>query len=243
MEGWWNVSVSRDSGFATFAKKVSIKSSIDRKPTMIIPIPFRCIVSHDSFHMIAESGGTSVNGESSLAVTSWDSRLNPVIPIGGKTFFSLPPHLLPLLITRAIGSSSCVGDLWTELNAERNSKVCRIRERHSPPPSLFFILLQPLLFLDLTFHATMYAMEQERAHPVPPPPPPLSMDRISAPSAYPTPGSGPLRSADHLAPVSTIHEGRIWSLQVVQQPIRARMCGFGDKVGFFSAPCVRACVV
>jgi hypothetical protein len=39
-----------------------------------------------------------------------------------------------------------------------------------------------------------------------------------------------MRSADHLAPVSTIHEGRIWSLQVVQQPIRARMCGFGDKV-------------
>lgn len=33
-------------------------------------------------------------------------------------------------------------------------------------------------------------------------------------------------------PVSTIHDGRIWSLQVVQQPIRARMCGFGDKVGF-----------
>jgi hypothetical protein len=79
---------------------------------------------------------------------------------------------------------------------------------------------------------TMYAVEQDRAHPVPPPPPPLSMDRISAPSAaYPTPGSGPIRSSEHLAPISTIHEGRIWSLQVVQQPIRARMCGFGDKVG------------
>lgn len=78
----------------------------------------------------------------------------------------------------------------------------------------------------------MYALEQERSHPVPPPPP-LSMDRIPPPSsAYPTPGSaGPLRSSDYLAPVSTIHEGRIWSLQVVQQPIRARMCGFGDKVG------------
>jgi hypothetical protein len=37
-------------------------------------------------------------------------------------------------------------------------------------------------------------------------------------------------------PVSTIHDGRIWSLQVVQQPIRARMCGFGDKVGFFPVP-------
>lgn len=80
----------------------------------------------------------------------------------------------------------------------------------------------------------MYAVE-ERSHPVPPPPPPLSMDRIPHPSSsYPTPGSaGPLRTSDHLTPLSTVHEGRIWSLQVVQQPIRARMCGFGDKVGWF----------
>jgi hypothetical protein len=35
---------------------------------------------------------------------------------------------------------------------------------------------------------------------------------------------------NHAEPVSTIHDNRIWSLQVVQQPIRARMCGFGDKV-------------
>lgn len=78
----------------------------------------------------------------------------------------------------------------------------------------------------------MYAIEQDRAHPVPPPPAPLSMDRIPPPSSvYPSSGAGaPLRSTDHLAPVSTVHEGRIWSLQVVQQPIRARMCGFGDKV-------------
>ena len=80
----------------------------------------------------------------------------------------------------------------------------------------------------------MYAIEQERSHPIPPPPP-LSMDRIPPPaSAYPTPGSaGPLRSSDYLAPVSTIHDGRIWSLHVVQQPIRARMCGFGDKVNTY----------
>ncbi|KAJ6116048.1 Velvet complex subunit B [Penicillium sp. IBT 18751x] len=91
----------------------------------------------------------------------------------------------------------------------------------------------------------MYAVEHDRAHPVPPPPPPLSMDRISAPSAaYPTPGSGPLRSSDHLAPISTIHEGRIWSLQVVQQPIRARMCGFGDKDRrpITPPPCIRLIV-
>lgn len=76
---------------------------------------------------------------------------------------------------------------------------------------------------------TMYAVESERSHP---PPPPLSMDRIPPPSsAFPTPGPGPLRTSDHLAAVSTVHEGRIWSLHVVQQPVRARMCGFGDKVG------------
>ena len=59
------------------------------------------------------------------------------------------------------------------------------------------------------------------------------MDRIPPPSsAYPTPGSaGPVSASDHLAPFSARHNGRIWSLQVVQQPIRARMCGFGDKVG------------
>lgn len=32
------------------------------------------------------------------------------------------------------------------------------------------------------------------------------------------------------APVSTRFDGREWSLEVPQQPIRARMCGFGDKV-------------
>lgn len=77
----------------------------------------------------------------------------------------------------------------------------------------------------------MYAIEQERTHPLPQPPPPLQMDRVPAPSAaYPTPGSGPLLSSDHLAPIETEYDGRKWSLQVVQQPIRARMCGFGDKV-------------
>lgn len=91
----------------------------------------------------------------------------------------------------------------------------------------------------------MYAVE-ERSHPVPPPPPPLSMDRIPHPSSgYPTPGSaGPLRSTEHLNPLSTVHEGRIWSLQVVQQPIRARMCGFGDKDRrpITPPPCIRLIV-
>ncbi|KAB8273007.1 velvet factor-domain-containing protein [Aspergillus minisclerotigenes] len=94
----------------------------------------------------------------------------------------------------------------------------------------------------------MYAIE-ERAHP--PPPPPLSMDRIPPPSSsYPTPGSGGgmvsagIPSSSHLAPLSTVHEGRIWSLQIVQQPIRARMCGFGDKDRrpITPPPCIRLIV-
>lgn len=78
----------------------------------------------------------------------------------------------------------------------------------------------------------MYAVEHDRAQPLPHQPPPLSMDRIPPPApVYPTTTTGgPLRSTEHLQPVSTVHDGRIWSLHVVQQPVRARMCGFGDKV-------------
>ncbi|KAL5336288.1 velvet factor [Aspergillus crustosus] len=48
----------------------------------------------------------------------------------------------------------------------------------------------------------------------------------------------------HAEPVSTIHEDRIWSLQVMQQPIRARMCGFGDKDRrpITPPPCIRLVV-
>ncbi|KAI5280609.1 hypothetical protein KEM52_004086, partial [Ascosphaera acerosa] len=57
---------------------------------------------------------------------------------------------------------------------------------------------------------------------------------------------------DSLAAVSkqepVEYEGRLYSLEVVQQPIRARMCGFGDKVGVLDRrpitppPCVRLIV-
>jgi Velvet factor len=32
------------------------------------------------------------------------------------------------------------------------------------------------------------------------------------------------------APISKILEGKAYLLEIVQQPLRARMCGFGDKV-------------
>jgi hypothetical protein len=77
----------------------------------------------------------------------------------------------------------------------------------------------------------MYSIEQERAHPVPPPPP-LSMEHIPAYPVNQAAMSGMPRSPHMPQSISTVFEGRIYSLDVVQQPIRARMCGFGDKVGF-----------
>ncbi|KAL2815617.1 velvet factor-domain-containing protein [Aspergillus cavernicola] len=81
------------------------------------------------------------------------------------------------------------------------------------------------------------------------PPPPLSMDRMpSQPTMYPGSAgpvpSGMIPTTNHAEPVSTIHEDRIWSLQVVQQPIRARMCGFGDKDRrpITPPPCIRLIV-
>ncbi|CAF9924593.1 MAG: hypothetical protein HETSPECPRED_005610 [Heterodermia speciosa] len=83
----------------------------------------------------------------------------------------------------------------------------------------------------------MYAAHQERP---PPLQPPLAMER-QAPAerngqTYPTPSStshGSLpkvpQSPDEPGSVSCEDNNRVYSLEVVQQPIRARMCGFGDK--------------
>ena len=89
----------------------------------------------------------------------------------------------------------------------------------------------------------MYAAaDQQRAQPVPPPP--LPMDRMATQSAYPTPGPGPMRPNEHLIPVTTHHDQCVWALDVAQQPIRARMCGFGDKDRrpITPPPCVRLIV-
>ena len=86
----------------------------------------------------------------------------------------------------------------------------------------------------------MYApVEQDRSHTIPPSlPPPIS---TSYPPPAPMSTTAPI---DHLSPVTTVHEGRIWSLHVVQQPIRARMCGFGDKDRrpITPPPCIRLIV-
>ncbi|KAL4802803.1 velvet factor-domain-containing protein [Aspergillus unguis] len=79
------------------------------------------------------------------------------------------------------------------------------------------------------------------------PPPPLSMDRVQPPppTMYPGPAGsagGGSPSEQYVGP--TTWDNKIWSLQVVQQPIRARMCGFGDKDRrpITPPPCIRLVV-
>jgi len=70
------------------------------------------------------------------------------------------------------------------------------------------------------------------------PPQPQSLSRVpsSTSLAQPPPPPPPNHSNNEMvmlnAPpnISCRADGRIWSLEVKQQPIRARMCGFGDKV-------------
>ena len=73
---------------------------------------------------------------------------------------------------------------------------------------------------------------------------------MSQPTSLPSPGEEPSREIDHSEeptppPVSTFHDGKIWALEVVQQPIRARMCGFGDKDRrpITPPPCIRLIVM
>jgi Velvet factor len=86
-------------------------------------------------------------------------------------------------------------------------------------------------------------MQHTGPHRGPPPPPPLAMpNRYAQPSnpyalpTIPLPSPRMERDAegflimDEPPSVSTKYDGREWSLEVPQQPIRARMCGFGDKV-------------
>ncbi|MCJ1257086.1 hypothetical protein MMC24_004911 [Lignoscripta atroalba] len=96
----------------------------------------------------------------------------------------------------------------------------------------------------------MYVAQQERPHPVPPP---LFLDRgapqRTTPFSTPPSSSGTMlpgipRSPQAPTPVTTSYNGRLYSLDVVQQPIRARMCGFGDKDRrpITPPPCIRLIV-
>ncbi|KAL9076047.1 MAG: hypothetical protein Q9157_003797 [Trypethelium eluteriae] len=69
------------------------------------------------------------------------------------------------------------------------------------------------------------------------PPPPHNV--LPAPNGQQTQPPG-----QRLAPVSGRKDGKVWSLRVEQQPIRARMCGFGDKDRrpITPPPCIRLMV-
>lgn len=74
----------------------------------------------------------------------------------------------------------------------------------------------------------MYSIDQEQTHPQMRQTP---MDNL--PQQYQNPGAPNVQQIPtNLGQKGVEYEGRIYSLEVVQQPIRARMCGFGDKVRF-----------
>lgn len=54
-----------------------------------------------------------------------------------------------------------------------------------------------------------------------PPPSPSQSSEVADDGNYNLP---------EIPPVSRVWHNYVWALQIVQQPIRARMCGFGDKV-------------
>ncbi|KAL8912152.1 MAG: hypothetical protein Q9171_002786 [Xanthocarpia ochracea] len=98
-------------------------------------------------------------------------------------------------------------------------------------------------------------LSHERQNIMPPMPPPLSMEPPTSidrngPS-YPTPSSASAtipstipRSPQEPPPTYTVVNGKRYSLEIVQQPVRARMCGFGDKDRrpITPPPCIRLVV-
>ncbi|RVX68524.1 hypothetical protein B0A52_07948 [Exophiala mesophila] len=66
----------------------------------------------------------------------------------------------------------------------------------------------------------------------PPPPSPSQASEVADDSNYNLP---------EIPPVSRVWRNYVWALQIVQQPIRARMCGFGDKDRrpISPPPCIR----
>ncbi|KAL2046488.1 hypothetical protein ABVK25_011823 [Lepraria finkii] len=110
--------------------------------------------------------------------------------------------------------------------------------------------------------ATSLAPQRQTPHPPPPltmtTPPPMDVSALVGESngvSYPTPSStSAARPSLSLppttapppepTPISSMDRGRIYSLDVVQQPVRARMCGFGDKDRrpITPPPCIRLVV-
>jgi len=90
-------------------------------------------------------------------------------------------------------------------------------QQHQPPPAP----LPPLTVPSPTMrdHQQHYNMGAAN---VPPPSPSVLSETEKDEENYRKPGP---------PPITTVWDNKIWALEVVQQPKRARMCGFGDKVG------------
>ncbi|KAI4195215.1 MAG: hypothetical protein LQ350_007337 [Teloschistes chrysophthalmus] len=96
----------------------------------------------------------------------------------------------------------------------------------------------------------------ERHHAMPPPlsmdpPPPINRNGPSystqSPASATVPSSLPGSATEQTPepqPTNTVVDGRKYSLEIAQQPIRARMCGFGDKDRrpITPPPCIRLVV-
>ena len=112
----------------------------------------------------------------------------------------------------------------------------------------------------------MYGHSQYHPQHLPQPPPQLQMPssfpqpmgsynnvHSTVPLQDPAPSTPPDESfdtTDHSndptpVPETRIYDNKIWSLDVVQQPVRARMCGFGDKDRrpITPPPCIRLMVL
>jgi len=130
----------------------------------------------------------------------------------------------------------------------RGSFVTVLRSRHDREVLAFSSPQRPR-YKAVYPSTMMYSMQHTGPHRGPPPPPPLAMPgryaQPSNPYALPAmPMTGPRMERDpggflimdEPPAVSTKYDGRQWALEVPQQPIRARMCGFGDKVRIPALP-------
>lgn len=87
-----------------------------------------------------------------------------------------------------------------------------------PPPAHHQRHPAPLSLATQNSEALNYSNYSASAHP---PPSPSQSSEVADDGNYNLP---------EVPPVSRIWRNYVWALQIVQQPIRARMCGFGDKV-------------
>ncbi|QPC75860.1 hypothetical protein HYE68_006612 [Fusarium pseudograminearum] len=113
-------------------------------------------------------------------------------------------------------------------------------QHHAPPPPHHHSQLPP-------YPPTQYQQPHPNQYPRPHPLPPSRNDEPPPPSSEPSPSDQHEKPKYEPPFVSKIEEGTglKYSLDVQQQPIRARMCGFGDKDRrpITPPPCVRLVII